>query len=447
MNGSMAKILVVEDDNFFREAICDYLKSKKHQISEASNGKIAREILVSQDFDIVLSDIQMPLLTGIELLEWSKINKPTPFIIMTGFSMLLETQSAFEMGAKEFISKPFKNHELLASIDRIIGSEKKSFEIVEKPKEYCKVSIEEFVARPRIDFDIFIKLSPTKYIRLANKGDELSKERVAHYKEKSVKHLYILKEDFGQLVKFNLNINEIIQNRDDISAEKKMNFLKYTGEVILEKAFVHGVDKESLSDAQSYLGMTIEAMSESQEHVNMLDLLNSHSDILYAHSIGVSMFSIMIARKMGIQSNATFIKLSMAGMFHDIGKKEIDRSLLEKPRHLLTSAERKIIEGHVNRSTEILMGIKNFSTEVVQIVSEHHEDIRGQGFPAGKVQKEMHPLSPILQCANLFTEQVLTNKNHDGVSGPAAIEYLERIYPKRIDPTCMAALKKIFEIN
>ena len=94
------KILVVEDDQFFREAICDVLK-KKYDIQEAPNGKVAIELLTLREFDLVLSDIQMPMLTGLELLEWSKKNKPVPFIIMTGFSMVLETKTAFGMNDLE----------------------------------------------------------------------------------------------------------------------------------------------------------------------------------------------------------------------------------------------------------------------------------------------------------------------------------------------------------
>ncbi len=439
----MAKILVVEDDDFFRDAISDYLAGKKHEVTKAHNGKVAREVMSVQSFDVVITDIQMPGLTGIELLEWSKIHKPTPFLMMTGFSMLLETQSAYEMGAKEFLNKPFKNIELIAALDRISGVQKTP-EPSKKIDHFCKVSIEEFVARPRTDFDIFIRLSESKYIKLANQGEEISKERVAHFKEKGVKFLYILKEDFSKLVKFNLKISEIIKNRDDISSAKKINFLKYTGEVILEKAFVKGVDKESFSDAQNYLNMTVEVISDSDEYFDLLGLLNSHSDFIYAHSIGVAMFSVMIARKMGFASASTFTKLSMAGMFHDIGKKEIEKDILEKPRHLLTTNERKIIESHVNRGKEILLGIRSVPEDIIQLVSEHHEDVSGQGYPAGKIKKDFHPLSPILQCANLFAEQALAGANHKGVSGPEAVVYLARVYPDKIDPVCLSALKKLF---
>ena len=133
------KILVVEDDQFFREAIRDLLK-KKFIVFEAPNGKSAKEVLSIQDVDLVISDIQMPGLTGLELLEWSKENKPVPFIIMTGFSMALETQSAFEMGAKGFIAKPFKNSDLLATIAGVLGEEEpKTYPVVDPTKDYCKL--------------------------------------------------------------------------------------------------------------------------------------------------------------------------------------------------------------------------------------------------------------------------------------------------------------------
>ena len=115
----MHKILVVEDDVFFRDTICSVLRDN-YDVIQAPNGKSACEILLIQEVDLVLSDVQMPGFSGIELLEWTKKNKPIPFIMMTGFSTLLETKSAFEMGAQGFIAKPFKISELLENLDAIL---------------------------------------------------------------------------------------------------------------------------------------------------------------------------------------------------------------------------------------------------------------------------------------------------------------------------------------
>ena len=321
------KILVVEDDDFFRDAICDLLK-KKYEVLSAPNGKIAKEIISMQDFDLILSDIQMPGLTGLELLEWSKHHKPVPFVIMTGFSVVLETKTAFELGAKGFIAKPFKNNELTTVLDSILGPEKKGFEVAEAKHEYCKVSIDEFVSRPNVDFDVFIKLSETKTIKIAHKGEMIPKEKIASYKDKGVKYLHILKEDFGRLVSFNMNVAKIIKDRPEVSKEKKFNFIKFTGEVILEKIFVNGLDKTSFHEAQSFLSMTMSVITEGPGHLDLLSALTSHSDEVYAHSLGVSLYSVMIAKKLGFESNSVLFKLSTAGLYHDIGKKKklIERS-------------------------------------------------------------------------------------------------------------------------
>ncbi len=443
----LKKILIVEDDNFFREALRDLLK-KKFTVLESPNGKSAKEILSMQTVDVVLTDIQMPGLTGLELLEWARQYKPeVPFIIMTGFSMVLETKSAFDLGAKGFIAKPFKNQELLTLVDSVLGiiPEPKQFAVEEIAKEFCKVSIEEFVAKPKIDFDVYIKLSETKYIKIAHQGEEIPKEKVSHYKEKGVKHLFIRKEDFSKLVQFNLGLANIIKNRSDISIQKKLNFLKYTGEILLERTFVDGLDKSSLQEAKTFTEITLDAITESPESFDLLNLLNSHSDHVYAHSLGVAMYSVMIAKQLGFESNAALAKITMAGLFHDIGKKEIDREILDKPRHLVSREERQMIESHAMRGQEILNALPNVSSDVVQMVSEHHEDLEGLGYPLRKEKLALHPMSKILQCANIFIENALAGSNGPGKSALIVIAHMEKIYDRRVDRHCLAALKVLFK--
>lgn len=444
MTTKKIKILIVEDDDFFREAIKDVLVSR-FTVLEAPNGKSAKEILAVQQLDVVLTDIQMPNFTGIELLEWSKKYKPVPFIIMTGFSTALETQSAFDLGAQGFLAKPFKNSDLIKLIETICNIESpNSQQPIESKKEYCKVPIEEFVSSQHIEFDVYIKLSDTKVVKLAHKGEEIPKDKIIQFKNKGLKYLYILAEDFNKLIDFNLNLTKIIKNRSDISNEKKLNFLKYTGEIILEKTFIAGVNQSSFNDAKKFIDLALNAAGEEESTVQLLEILSKHSNNLYAHALGVSMYSVMIAKEMGIESNVTLFKLSMAGLFHDIGKKEIDPQILEKPRHMLTNDERKTIESHVIRGQEILASMRCFHSEVIQMVLEHHEDLQGSGYPFGKRKIELHPLSKIIQIANLFIDQTLTNKNDTPKSAMDAILYLENLYGERIEKSCLVYLKKIF---
>ncbi|MEK6555900.1 MAG: HD domain-containing phosphohydrolase [Bdellovibrionota bacterium] len=440
----MQRILVVEDDDFFRDAVCDALK-KKFTVLSAPNGKAAKDIMTLQDFDLVVSDIQMPNLTGIELLEWAKTNKPdTPFIIMTGFSMLLETKSAFDLGAKGFIAKPFKNVELISTIYDILGLNKLESVETKAKEEYCKVSIEEFVSRPIVDFDVYVKLSEVKVIKIAHKGYELPKDKVLHYKGLGVKFLYIKKEDFHTLIEFNLQVARAV-NAANVSQEKKNNFLKYSGEVILEKAYIDGVDKESFNEAKAFLEVSLQSLSKSEEHFNLLDLLNNHSDYLYAHALGVSLYCVLVAQKMGLESSSVMSRLSMAGLFHDIGKKEVDRAILEKPRHMLSAEECRLIEGHVSRGQDILLAVRNVPSEVIQIVFEHHEDLKGMGFPIRKTKNEQHPLSRILQAVNKFIELTIETPLQKPMPAKEALSRMKMVYDDRLDYQVMSALDSLFK--
>jgi len=150
----------------------------------------------------------------------------------------------------------------------------------------------------------------------------------------------------------------------------------------------------------------------------------------------------MIAKKLGYESNTVLFKLSTAGLYHDIGKKEIEREILEKPRHLLTTIERKLIESHVSRGQEILMAMPGISEDIVRLVFEHHEDLSGLGFPMRKVTADLHPLSKILQLANVFMNQAVNTAGE--MTGPGAIAHIERVYDTRIDSKCLLALKSLF---
>src|SRR5690606_5884100 len=103
--------------------------------------------------------------------------------------------------------------------------------------------------------------------------------------------------------------------------------------------------------------------------------LNSHADFVYAHSLGVSTYGVMIARVMGWRSAPSLFKVAIAGLFHDIGFKELDRELLEKPRITHTAAERKEYETHPTRGAELLSQVGNIPLDVIQVASQHHEDV------------------------------------------------------------------------
>ncbi|MFO7524122.1 MAG: sigma-54 dependent transcriptional regulator [Ignavibacteriaceae bacterium] len=115
------RILVVDDEQLIRENLSYILKKEGYDVSEAENGKIAYQMLVDSAFDIVITDIEMPMMKGTELLEKiSKIDLQTSVIVITAFGSLETAISALRSGASDYILKPVEFDELLIKVKRLV---------------------------------------------------------------------------------------------------------------------------------------------------------------------------------------------------------------------------------------------------------------------------------------------------------------------------------------
>ncbi len=115
----MMRILLVEDDDDLRHAISDLL-SRKYIVIEAANGKAGQELMAHGNFDLVISDAQMPLMNGVDFLKWTQEKMPTPFILMTGYSEMLDTKKTFDLQVDNFIVKPFMNSDLMDAVSEVL---------------------------------------------------------------------------------------------------------------------------------------------------------------------------------------------------------------------------------------------------------------------------------------------------------------------------------------
>ena len=114
------RILVVDDEDIIRESLSFILKKEGYAVAEAENGKIAYEKLLEETFDLVISDLEMPGMKGIQLLEEAKkLNVQAPFIIVTAYGSLDTAITALRSGASDYILKPLEFDELLLKVRRI----------------------------------------------------------------------------------------------------------------------------------------------------------------------------------------------------------------------------------------------------------------------------------------------------------------------------------------
>ncbi|MFZ4522666.1 MAG: sensor histidine kinase [Bacteroidales bacterium] len=132
----MKKILVIEDEQPLRESICDILEFEGYSVLQAENGKIGVELTHEWKPDIILCDVMMPVMTGMEVLATLRSSEATrliPFIFITALSGRSDIRSGMELGADDYINKPITRDELLGAITVRL----KKADIIRKKSEHA----------------------------------------------------------------------------------------------------------------------------------------------------------------------------------------------------------------------------------------------------------------------------------------------------------------------
>lgn len=115
------KILVVDDESRMRKLVKDFLVKKDYHVIEAGDGVEALDIFYEQkDIDLIILDVMMPKMDGIEVLKEIRENSKVPVILLTAKGEERDELTGFSAGADEYISKPFSPKILVARVEALL---------------------------------------------------------------------------------------------------------------------------------------------------------------------------------------------------------------------------------------------------------------------------------------------------------------------------------------
>lgn len=179
----MSKILIIDDEKVIRDTLREILEYEKFNISEAKDGEEGLAKIKEEDFDLVLCDIKMPKMDGIEVLEQAKaLDKPPQFIMISAHGSIETAVEATKKGAFDFIPKPPDLNRLLLTVRNALNKKElvqetkvlkkklsKKFDMIgeSKPIQHVKETIE--------------KVAPTDARVLITGPNGTGKELVAHW--------------------------------------------------------------------------------------------------------------------------------------------------------------------------------------------------------------------------------------------------------------------------
>lgn len=116
------QILLVEDEVHVANALQVVLREAGYQVAWAATGQRALELLAAQPFDLVVADLYLPDLDGLEVVRQARAQQPPlPVIVITGYSSLATAIAALRLGTADYLEKPFTEEEITACIQRVLA--------------------------------------------------------------------------------------------------------------------------------------------------------------------------------------------------------------------------------------------------------------------------------------------------------------------------------------
>lgn len=188
------RILIIEDNNDIRESTAEILELTGYEVKEASNGKIGVELAQQYKPDLILCDIMMPELDGYGVLYLLNKNPATatiPFIFLTAKAERVDFRKGMEMGADDYLTKPFDDIELLNAIESRLGKKEKQQAFYSKSLQ----SIENLAATSVSGMAELKTLVSSRKIR------QIKKKQILYYDGDQPQGLYLVLEGSLKTIK------------------------------------------------------------------------------------------------------------------------------------------------------------------------------------------------------------------------------------------------------
>ncbi len=177
-------ILLVEDDQRISEFLVKGLTEAGHHLILADSGEKARDFIETYDFNIILMDVMLPGLDGIQLTQMIRFKKNyTPILVLSALNNPKDKIKMLDLGADDYLSKPFHFEELISRINALMRRNKLSYQKESHTLSCGNVEIDTDLHTVTQN-DILIEFSPTEYklfvFLFENKNKVLSRTQILH---------------------------------------------------------------------------------------------------------------------------------------------------------------------------------------------------------------------------------------------------------------------------
>ncbi len=485
-----ARVLIVDDERFIRDILSDFLTMEGYQVRTAENGAQALIELSRGSFDLILTDLKMPHMGGIELLQHVAESHPQALtVIMTGFGTVETAIDAMKQGAYDYILKPFKVEEVVHVVQR--GLEKQRFAAenlrLREALSLYKVS-EAITASLSLDQVVTTVIESALHEVQADavslwlddgRGKYFERATLVQDVEKLSRPENPMAEEAGPspspgvldpgkvIERFEsdapllfagaagLSLFESVPSQSLSSLlivplrmrDRILGFLAVSSftpyrrftegqrkllSIVASRAAAAIENARLYEDLRATFQQTIEGLA------NTIDKMDHYTR---GHSERVALYATRLARSLGLGEKQVEI-VRHAALMHDIGKIGCVMNL-NKPGKL-TAAEYESFQKHPTYGKEILDPIQ-FLEPVIPGVYLHHERWDGRGYPLGLQKGNIPLIARIISVADTYDAMTSDRAYRRALPHEVALNEIERCSGTQFDPELAAEFVRLME--
>lgn len=463
------RIIIAEDEKGLRTILSEFLTQNDYLVDVAEDGVEALEKIKEVPYALLIADIDMPRMSGMELLERVMELKNRPItILMTGFATVESAVDAMKMGAFDYIVKPFKLEHLLLCIQRALEKRRLELENIQLKETLTIYNISEAMSQTlniKNIVDLVCNAVQHELDSDLTMISILDPENNSNMYEKSVSNFTIDLEE----IKRNLRVDAIkdMLRRDiplvlphwrvkEVFDSAPQNYkcssilcvgIKFKNQLrgmIISFSFTKG--KEFHEGQRKFVSVLADRAAIALENSKLLsDLQRSFQETIQAlvkaleakdvytrgHSERVTLYARYLAEDAGL-SESEVERVTKAALLHDIGKIGMRLELLNKPGKL-TPEETQMFRNHPLLGKQILESVTALR-DIVPLVYYHHERWDGTGYPEGKKGEEIPIGARILNIVDSFTCMTENRPYRKALTIEEAVKELLRCSGTQFDP-------------
>ena len=254
---------------------------------------------------------------------------------------------------------------------------------------------------------------------------------------RGVKRLYVKTADYSAYQqKLDENLDEIIA-REDIEVAERCSILQAAVSGRVEHAF-RLIHSDSAVKQSHKIGKQIADLLPGSETLpGDLFSMVRHDTYTFTHLTNVASYCVLLAEYLGITDQEELKQIAVGGLLHDLGKRLIPKTILNKPSKL-SEDEFRIIQAHAKVGYEELHDRTDLCHGQLMMIYQHHEKMNGTGYPVRIMGEEIHPWARLCAVVDVFDAMTCTRPYRKRMPLAEVIEHLQNVAGAHLDKEMVA---------